>query len=339
MIRAAKKAAKESKNPPKKVEIKEPGKSTPENKEESAEPKKQFLRKKAVLKPTEEQEKQRIEKAKQIAKEKERERKKFLQEMRKKMKNQQRRPEISMILKEGSVATAFEIVLDKKPEKKTEQAEQKVEPKIEILHKPLEKPQVEPQKPQIEHQKPLIEPQKPLIEPQKPLIEPQKPPTESQKPPTVPKNPLIEPQKPPQKLPIEPQTSLIETKKPPSREGETRIVNNILAEKHNDLENVILPVVDFGSDETKEKSDNLAERIEKLRQDCEHHFGKDLLVKLYDCLRSQTGDQKVIYQKLLSVLGPQKENLYPYVAKIQHLIYCEDIFYGHGNIHVQYTTT
>lgn len=80
--------------------------------------------------------------------------------------------------------------------------------------------------------------------------------------------------------------------------------------------------------EIHDKQEKLSIRIEHLREYCERKFGEELFLKLYKHLRdvgpSDDGDQGVH-----NVLGPDEARLYPYIQKVQQLIYCEDIFYAH----------
>jgi NIMA (never in mitosis gene a)-related kinase len=82
--------------------------------------------------------------------------------------------------------------------------------------------------------------------------------------------------------------------------------------------------------EEQTAKEKLSVRIEYLRQYCEKRFGEDLFMKVYRFLRqvSDDDDDMETHEKLQLVLGDKFATHYPYVQKIQHLIFCEDSFYG-----------
>ncbi|KAL0481108.1 developmentally-regulated protein [Acrasis kona] len=80
----------------------------------------------------------------------------------------------------------------------------------------------------------------------------------------------------------------------------------------------------------QEIKDRLSVRIENLRQLCEEKFGEDDFMKAYRLLRQVSHDDEDMdmHEKLQNALGDRFGKLYPHVKQIQHLIYCEDKFYG-----------
>jgi NIMA (never in mitosis gene a)-related kinase len=122
---------------------------------------------------------------------------------------------------------------------------------------------------------------------------------------TEPESPVIEVQPPTQKLQAE----------------DLRLSNDHV------LDSVLTTTKKTEEQTAKEK---LSVRIEYLRQYCEKRFGEELFMKVYRFLRqvSDDDDDMETHEKLQQVLGSKFASHYPYVQKIQHLIFCEDSFYG-----------